>query len=260
MLVFKLHPKYMALTVAVIMASGIGAAPAEAATYIITYQGTVANSTDATGVFGGSGNSLDGLSFTAVYTLTAPLPGAITTGGPTFSYAQIYGGSLYGAPGPLSGTLTINGWTQAVAGDYFSTAVQINDLNPGSDVDEVTHHVESRDSDTSDGNFHLNYFDTTIYSRVNSFLSIADYTAPLNYSTQPGDVGGGYFRFEGYSDFGANAYYAVGNLKPTSVTIALAPDTGAVPEPATWAMMIAGFGMVGSAMRRRRVSAAYTAA
>jgi hypothetical protein len=31
-------------------------------------------------------------------------------------------------------------------------------------------------------------------------------------------------------------------------------DVGAVPEPATWAMMIGGFGMVGGAMRRRRVS------
>jgi hypothetical protein len=30
---------------------------------------------------------------------------------------------------------------------------------------------------------------------------------------------------------------------------------GAVPEPATWAMMIGGIGMVGGAMRRRRVSA-----
>jgi hypothetical protein len=29
---------------------------------------------------------------------------------------------------------------------------------------------------------------------------------------------------------------------------------GAIPEPATWAMMIGGFGMVGGAMRRRRVS------
>ncbi|MBM6577743.1 PEP-CTERM sorting domain-containing protein [Microvirga sp. SRT01] len=29
---------------------------------------------------------------------------------------------------------------------------------------------------------------------------------------------------------------------------------GAVPEPSTWAMMIVGFGMVGGAMRRRRVS------
>ncbi|MBI1196568.1 MAG: PEP-CTERM sorting domain-containing protein [Phenylobacterium sp.] len=29
------------------------------------------------------------------------------------------------------------------------------------------------------------------------------------------------------------------------------PGTGGVPEPATWALLIAGFGMVGGAMRRR---------
>lgn len=35
------------------------------------------------------------------------------------------------------------------------------------------------------------------------------------------------------------------------------PDTGGgVPEPATWAMMIAGFGMAGAALRRRRALAA----
>jgi hypothetical protein len=27
---------------------------------------------------------------------------------------------------------------------------------------------------------------------------------------------------------------------------------GVIPEPATWAMLITGFGLVGSAMRRRR--------
>ena len=32
--------------------------------------------------------------------------------------------------------------------------------------------------------------------------------------------------------------------------------TGEVPEPATWAMLIAGFGMVGATMRRRRAVAA----
>jgi len=30
------------------------------------------------------------------------------------------------------------------------------------------------------------------------------------------------------------------------------PVTGAVPEPATWAMMLLGFGGIGAAMRRRR--------
>nr|WP_310523920.1 PEPxxWA-CTERM sorting domain-containing protein [Polymorphobacter sp.] len=35
--------------------------------------------------------------------------------------------------------------------------------------------------------------------------------------------------------------------------------TGAVPEPASWAMMIAGFGLVGAAARRRRGQFAATA-
>lgn len=37
------------------------------------------------------------------------------------------------------------------------------------------------------------------------------------------------------------------------LTISQAPAS-AVPEPATWAMLLAGFGMVGYGMRRRRVT------
>jgi type IV pilus assembly protein PilY1 len=36
--------------------------------------------------------------------------------------------------------------------------------------------------------------------------------------------------------------------------VVVPPTTGAVPEPASWAMMIAGFGLVGGAMRRRSVT------
>jgi len=36
------------------------------------------------------------------------------------------------------------------------------------------------------------------------------------------------------------------------VTKAQAPAAGPIPEPATWAMMIAGFALVGIAMRRRK--------
>jgi hypothetical protein len=36
----------------------------------------------------------------------------------------------------------------------------------------------------------------------------------------------------------------------------LSQSSGAVPEPATWAMMIAGFGLAGAALRRRRLEIA----
>jgi hypothetical protein len=45
-----------------------------------------------------------------------------------------------------------------------------------------------------------------------------------------------------------------GNLLNTSVVT----NVGAVPEPATWGMMILGFGLIGGAMRRRQRNVATT--
>lgn len=50
--------------------------------------------------------------------------------------------------------------------------------------------------------------------------------------------------------WGANDYWAAFNDITTSGA------TGAIPEPASWAMMIAGFGLVGATMRRRRTAIA----
>ena len=59
----------------------------------------------------------------------------------------------------------------------------------------------------------------------------------------------------GKVNFGNSAHYQF--VLPDDVTFTSASGTAftaipAVPEPTTWAMMIAGFGAVGSAMRRRR--------
>jgi hypothetical protein len=51
----------------------------------------------------------------------------------------------------------------------------------------------------------------------------------------------------------AVGYGSVLTRSITSVTTA-APAVAAVPEPATWMMMIGGFGLVGGAMRRKKVS------
>ncbi|MBT9470025.1 MAG: PEPxxWA-CTERM sorting domain-containing protein [Pseudomonadota bacterium] len=49
-------------------------------------------------------------------------------------------------------------------------------------------------------------------------------------------------------DFGG----AAGQTGFDNITFGSATPGSAVPEPATWAMMIAGFGMAGAALRRRR--------
>lgn len=56
------------------------------------------------------------------------------------------------------------------------------------------------------------------------------------------------FRWEDFDRPGSDHGLAVDNV---SLAFTTAP-TGAVPEPATWAMMIAGFGIAGAALRRKR--------
>lgn len=66
------------------------------------------------------------------------------------------------------------------------------------------------------------------------------------------------------SRFSGNAQFVHGLIDNVRISnVALAANqlgyftdsaTGAVPEPATWAMMLVGFGMVGGALRRRQVN------
>ncbi|WP_425229872.1 PEPxxWA-CTERM sorting domain-containing protein [Sphingomonas sp.] len=52
-----------------------------------------------------------------------------------------------------------------------------------------------------------------------------------------------------YSPIGQNV---AGDVLPLTGSITAVPAVGAVPEPASWAMMIAGFGLAGFALRRRQ--------
>lgn len=57
--------------------------------------------------------------------------------------------------------------------------------------------------------------------------------------------------------FDANNIYVNWNgLNFDQNTVVTLNINGAVPEPASWAMMIGGFGLVGAAMRRRKVALA----
>ncbi len=95
------------------------------------------------------------------------------------------------------------------------------------------------------------------YNRLTLTTSVGDYNfdvGTLNFAVRDGNQA-----FSQYVQFAASAGETI-----RSVTFANAPATDAfetanfsitaVPEPATWAMMLVGFGMVGATARYRRRS------
>ena len=78
-------------------------------------------------------------------------------------------------------------------------------------------------------------------SAAASLAHAASYTTQFTLAA-PGEVS-----FFIYDDFTAD--------NAGGVSLAIDQVTSAVPEPATWAMMILGFGLVGGALRRRRSTA-----
>ena len=85
------------------------------------------------------------------------------------------------------------------------------------------------------------------FTQTAGSLSYTDGTGVGNVAATNGDL----TVFEGYG----SAYRFGTSFQPRVVNATFEYTVaGAVPEPATWAMMIGGIGMVGGAMRRRKVS------
>lgn len=224
-------------------------APASAAQYLITYTGEVYDSQNPLNYFGLTGeNSLEGLAYTLDFTLTVPTPGAIIESNATTD--RISGGSSLNAPSPLSAVITINGVSMGLSGSYLAVAEQLNNYvssSGGAAFDQIRDLAGGPNNET---------LSAVISSTVNNILDSADYKQSLVYDPGSTDTAYGYFQFTDYSlpngSYGFN--YVNGRLTVDRVTVTPpAPppsDPSSVPEPAPWAMMIAGFGLIGAALRR----------
>lgn len=191
----------------------------------VTYSGTVDSGYDNTGQFGAVGD-LSGASFVAKY-LFDTSKGFTYADGRT-AYAS--GGTMYGNDSPLIGaSLAINGnGLVAFGGNVQSQIYTFQDPS----FSEQFSGAEDNSSDVY--NYVLDY-------SLQSFgsPSFASYDADVSTFQN-----GGYFSTPGAYGYLTNSHLAI--------------SSGAVPEPASWAMMVGGFGMIGGAMRRRqRTSVAF---
>ena len=223
-----------------------GAASAAIAT--ATYRGTISNGFDESGVFGMAGRDLGGLDFQVAFSTNTLANATVYEDSSTSS---IYGGAADATEDPTSAVLTIDGQSVAFGLGY---AGQVYEYDSGN-FEQVAHNASPDYSVTCDQNQCLQSY-RNVYASIYGFG--ADFlSGGANFRRSSGhyDLGQGSVAYGGFSDVlnaeftpaagGSHNNYA--NFTITSVTFG-----GGVPEPATWALMIGGFGLAGVAMRRRR--------
>lgn len=190
---------------------------ASAAEYRVTYSGTITDGSDADNTFGLFGQSLEGLGLRADLTYTTSVPGTRTSS-PTSD--EVAGGDAFGTAAVISSAV----FTVGSASFTFSPSYY-GDLYTSSDF------ISAYGFDVFG-----NSLQTYIFPDSKGEISLQ---TPFS-STGIGDKGGASTQF---------SYFIAGNdtldFNASSIMIA------AIPEPATWAMMLVGFAAIGLAMRRR---------
>lgn len=244
------------------------AGSASAAKYLFTYSGMVTGSSVTGGsLFGATGNGLDNKRFTASITFDDATPGT-TQGYPNSkTQSQVVG---FDAADPTIGALTINGVSylrpNPVGSESGSFGAYELYNNFNSAQDSINIFTASQGSTGTVATDYL--FRRADFSGALSTLTNLSMITSLNLSSLPGfSYTAAGTNFAGGSFLVAEVQYrnnrlirdtkAKGTFAIDLFTVSLVGNSvPAVPEPATWGMMVLGFGIVGSAMRRRRFAIA----
>ena len=235
------------------MALGM-AGSAQAAQYLTTYQGIVGNhressgpAIDELGLFGTPNSVLTGRAFTVVYTLDDAVPGTNETNDGVNHFKS----GVVSPSNPFySATITINGIDFLFADN--SPLFGQTGLTQFGAYGSVTSNLYSNTTGAG--------IVFTATSSTGNFLSSVNFGDPYTYTLRPGDSGRGLLQTAapGVGRRNNGFRYTIAELNITSISGGpVQVNPGAVPEPASWALMIAGFGLVGSAMRRKAARVAY---
>ena len=241
--------QFRSLAVATAAIALIASAPAIAVVKVATYSGTLIWGYDYAGVFGPANTDLTGAKWVVTFTYDKTL-GQYQDTVPGES-DQSQGGSATGFGSPvISNKMKINGVTRSVSRQHGRVETSMI-YGYGSTYHEFYETFTAGNIETANGFFMANNFDMAPTSLDQNFGPV---TTPFN------DNYGEIF-YTTYDYLTGDQVYQFDSFLDGDVTFSVSdpvPDTGAVPEPASWALMIAGFGLVGTAQRRvlrRRVVA-----
>ncbi|WP_240047647.1 PEPxxWA-CTERM sorting domain-containing protein [Sphingomonas panacisoli] len=153
--------------------------------------------------------------------------------------AQSYNFSFTGStptstPISASGTFTVTGSTiTGISGQYNGATID-QLYAPGTVVDSVNDKID-------------NVFSSTAPYLTGNGVGFGIVGNNLLYNLYSTGANSYALYIATYPSTGSTA----GSTNNTVSTFTVSRATGAVPEPATWAMMLVGFGAVGGALRRR---------
>lgn len=234
------------------------AVPAQAVVGDYVYTGTVGSLTDTSGVFGGA---VTGSQFTIAFRVDTDRGHFGIGGGGSGSGGGTYGGTKYiGTPNaleepnivlsPVSAILTINGRALTFAGAYYGDQATSSSFffDRNSNLQSSSQTDELAQDQLQDGT-------VLTTDRIEAGFN-SDPALPIPYlaGTYALTFGAGMHSFGSfdYTRFDQATGQTIatsGTLLPTSISIA--PEA-AVPEPASWALLLTGFGVTGMTLRRRR--------
>lgn len=186
-------------------------------------------------------------------TLTLALALLATTG--AANAATLFGGSLSGSQQSTPNASTATGYGSVLLSDDMNS-VTVNLSWNGLSAPAAAGHIHCCAAPGFNGPVALD---------LEPVAAISGSASGMFDLTQIGSYGGGFLAANGGTAAsarmaflagltGGKAYFNVHNRNFPAGEIR--GQIAAVPEPASWAMLIAGFGMVGSAMRRRNAAVA----
>lgn len=214
------------------------ARPVEAAIMQATWTGVVTDyGTDNAGIWGPAGGSLLGLTASAVFKYDTTIGDVFTLPG---LVDRVVGGTDYGQPTPiLDAWIEINGIQLHFAGDADGAAGVFN--SPPGPVGAYNYAW----TNAPGGN--IAYLDAT----ANFVSSVVDMTHPFQVSfSNPFDA----YAEANFYDIQTNTLQYEVVIDTKTLTVERLDAVGGVPEPASWTLMILGFGTAGAVLRRRRMA------